>query len=194
LLGGAFAVCAAPCIGVVLGSVLVLASDSRTVVRGAVLLAIYSAGLGLGFVLIGVAFAQAMNAFRWLRDQYDALRIGGGVTLVALGLRSLPALYAGVLVAGVGVGAVFSAFVRAVAPLAPPDRRGGLLAAIYILTYASFSVPAVVAGAGVSAFGLEATTYAYGAAVIVLAVLTTIAVARRLRRQPVVVTAARSAE
>ena len=85
-LGGAFAVCAAPCIGVVLGSVLVLASDSDTVLRGAFLLAIYSAGLGLGFLLTGVAFANAMGAFRWLRDHYDVLRVGGGATLVALGL------------------------------------------------------------------------------------------------------------
>ena len=86
LLGGAFAVCAAPCIGVVLGSVLVLASDSETVLRGAFLLAVYSAGLGLAFLLTGVAFAQAMGAFRWLRDHYGVLRIGGGATLVVLGL------------------------------------------------------------------------------------------------------------
>jgi cytochrome c-type biogenesis protein len=86
LLGGAFAVCAAPCIGVVLGSVLVLASDSSTVLRGAFLLAVYSAGLGLGFLLAGVAFAQAMGTFRWLRDHYGVMRIAGGATLVALGL------------------------------------------------------------------------------------------------------------
>jgi cytochrome c-type biogenesis protein len=86
LLGGAFAVCAAPCIGVVLGSVLVLASDSETALRGALLLAVYSAGLGTGFVLAGIAFARAMSAFRWLRSHYDLMRIAGGVTLVALGL------------------------------------------------------------------------------------------------------------
>jgi cytochrome c-type biogenesis protein len=56
------------------------------VLRGAFLLAVYSVGLGLGFLLAGVAFAQAMGAFRWLRDHYGLLRIGGGATLVALGL------------------------------------------------------------------------------------------------------------
>ncbi len=86
LLGGAFAVCAAPCIGVVLGSVLVLASDSDTVLKGAFLLAVYSAGLGFAFLLAGVAFAHAMAAFRWVRDHYLLLRVIGGVTLVALGL------------------------------------------------------------------------------------------------------------
>ena len=86
LLGAAFAVCAAPCIGTVLASILVLAGDTSSVVRGAVLLAAYSAGLGLAFLLAAVAFTQAMGAFRWLRDHYNVIRIAGGLTLVALGL------------------------------------------------------------------------------------------------------------
>ena len=86
LLGAAFAVCAAPCIGTVLASILVLAGDASTVARGAVLLAAYSAGLGFAFLLAGVAFTQAMAAFRWLRDHYVVIRAAGGVTLVALGL------------------------------------------------------------------------------------------------------------
>jgi cytochrome c-type biogenesis protein len=86
LLGAAFAVCAAPCIGTVLASILVLAGDTSSVLRGAVLLAAYSAGLGLAFLLAAVAFTQAMGAFRWLRDHYVVLRVSGGLTLVALGL------------------------------------------------------------------------------------------------------------
>src|SRR5437763_12725820 len=86
LLGGAFAVCAAPCIGTVLASVLVLASSTGTVARGIVLLLAYSLGLGAAFVLAGVAFAHAMRAFRWVRAHYDALRYGSGAVLVALGL------------------------------------------------------------------------------------------------------------
>lgn len=86
LLGGAFAVCAAPCIGTVLASILVLASDTSTVLRGAVLLAAYSAGLGFAFLLAAVAFTQAMGAFRWLRDHYLVIQIVGGAMLVALGL------------------------------------------------------------------------------------------------------------
>ena len=86
LLGGAFAVCAAPCIGTVLASILVLASDTSTVLRGAILLAAYSAGLGFAFLLAAVAFTQAMGAFRWLRDHYLVIQIAGGVMLVVLGL------------------------------------------------------------------------------------------------------------
>jgi cytochrome c-type biogenesis protein len=86
LLGGAFAVCAAPCIGTVLASILVLASSSGTVVRGVVLLVAYSLGLGAAFIVAGVAFAHAMRAFRWVRDHYGVVRGVSGVTLVALGL------------------------------------------------------------------------------------------------------------
>lgn len=86
LLGGAFAVAAAPCIGLVLGSILVLASDSGSVARGVVLLVVYSAGLGAAFLLAGLAFAQAMGAFRWVRDRYRAIQVAGGAVLVALGL------------------------------------------------------------------------------------------------------------
>jgi cytochrome c-type biogenesis protein len=86
LLGAAFATCAAPCIGPVLAGTLVLASDSSTVWRGAVLLAAYSAGLGAAFVVAGVFFARAMGMFRWFRDRYQALSVAGGAMLVAVGL------------------------------------------------------------------------------------------------------------
>jgi cytochrome c-type biogenesis protein len=86
LLGGAFAVCAAPCIGTVLAAVLVLASDTGTVLKGAVLLAAYALGLGFAFLLAGIAFARAMGAFRWLRDRYALIQAASGLILVALGL------------------------------------------------------------------------------------------------------------
>ncbi len=86
LLGGAFAVCAAPCIGTVLASILVLASSSGTILRGIVLLVAYSLGLGAAFIAAGVAFAHAMRIFRWTRDHYNVLRMTSGATLVVLGL------------------------------------------------------------------------------------------------------------
>jgi len=86
LLGGAFAVCAAPCIGTVLASILVLASSSGTLVRGVVLLIAYSLGLAAAFVAAGIAFAHAMRAFRWVRDHYLIVRAVSGAILVTLGL------------------------------------------------------------------------------------------------------------
>jgi cytochrome c-type biogenesis protein len=86
LLGGAFAVCAAPCIGPVLASILVLAGSSESVVQGALLLGVYSLGVAVPFVLTGALFTRAMGAFRWLRDHYRAIQVVGGAILVALGL------------------------------------------------------------------------------------------------------------
>jgi cytochrome c-type biogenesis protein len=86
LLGGAFAVCAAPCIGPVLASILALASEGQTVVEGGVLLLVYSAGLALPFLAVGLGFTRALGAFRWLRDRYGVLRVVAGALLVAVGL------------------------------------------------------------------------------------------------------------
>ena len=85
LLGGAFAVCAAPCIGPVLGSILVLAGDSETVLEGSVLLAVYALGLALPFLVAAALFAPAMGFFRSVRDHYAVIRIVSGLVLVSLG-------------------------------------------------------------------------------------------------------------
>jgi MFS family permease len=107
---------------------------------------------------------------------------GVAVTLVGVWLRSAVVLYAGSVLAGIGLGPAFSAYVRTIAPLAPPEGRGGLLGAMYLSTYLSFSVPTVIAGAAVTLYGLRDTTLAYGAAVMLLATATTVAVARRLQQ------------
>lgn len=86
LLGGAFAICAAPCIGPVLAGILVLAGSSDTVVQGGALLGVYSLGLAVPFVLAGALFTRAMGAFRWLRDHYRTIQVVGGALMVALGL------------------------------------------------------------------------------------------------------------
>jgi cytochrome c-type biogenesis protein len=85
LLGGAFAVCAAPCITPVLGSILVLAGDSDTVWEGSLLLAVYALGLAVPFLIAAALFAPAMGLFRRLRDHYAAIQTISGLVLVALG-------------------------------------------------------------------------------------------------------------
>jgi cytochrome c-type biogenesis protein len=86
VLGGAFAVCAAPCVGPFLAEAFAAASNSETVLRGSAWLAAYSAGLGAAFLLIAVFFVRGMAFFRWMRDHYRWFSIVGGTILVALGL------------------------------------------------------------------------------------------------------------
>ena len=86
LLGAAFATCAAPCVSPILASALVLATDRSTIGESAVLLFAYSLGLAIPFVGAGVVFGPAMGSFRWLRDRYRYVELGGGFVLVAIGL------------------------------------------------------------------------------------------------------------
>jgi cytochrome c-type biogenesis protein len=86
LLGAAFAVCAAPCIGPVLASVLLLAGDAGSMLRACVLLTAYSAGIAAAFLAAGVGFARAMATFRWLRDRWRVVQVVSGFVLVAFGL------------------------------------------------------------------------------------------------------------
>jgi MFS family permease len=143
-----------------------------------------------GLLIFALAGTGAAASFVLRRVEPSRLLVGGSVVVIGgvavslLGLLygSVAILYAGSIVAGVGLGAGFSAFVRVTAPLAPPDRRGALVAAIYLVTYLSFSVPTIIAGAAVTVFGLQATAYGYGTVVMALAAVTTLAVSRRLRR------------
>lgn len=86
LLGGAFAICAAPCIGPVLGSILVLAGDSDTVLEGSLLLAVYALGLAVPFLVAAALFVPAMGLFRRIRDHYAVIQLVSGAILVALGV------------------------------------------------------------------------------------------------------------
>lgn len=113
-----------------------------------------------------------------------AILVGVGVSLIAVLATSSWMLFAGSGVAGVGLGAAFSGVIRSLGPLAPPEKRGALFAALYIVIYVSISVPAIIAGIAASHYGLRDTTYVFGLAVMVLAAVTTYAMARR--REPIV--------
>jgi cytochrome c-type biogenesis protein len=86
LLGGAFAVCAAPCVGPFLAAALALAGNEGTVAQGSLLLFVYSLGLAVPFVAVGAGFTWATSVSKWLRDRYRALQIAGGLFLVTFGL------------------------------------------------------------------------------------------------------------
>jgi MFS family permease len=112
------------------------------------------------------------------------LTVGVGITLAAVGLDSLAGLYVGSVIAGVGLGPAFSGVLRSVTPLAPQNKRGALLAAIYIVVYLSFSLPTIGAGVAVSLYGLRGAAYGYGLVVMALAAMTAVLASRGTPRQP----------
>ncbi|MCT9934240.1 MFS transporter [Planotetraspora sp. A-T 1434] len=97
------------------------------------------------------------------------LATGTALTLVALAATSIPGFLLSTAVAGFGFGAAFLGAFRSLALLAGPSERAELFAAMYVVSYLAFSVPALIAGAAVRSLGLSATTAAYGSVVIVLA-------------------------
>ena len=84
--GAAFAVAWTPCIGPTLGSILSAAATQDTVGKGGILLAFYSLGLAVPFLLTAVAFTRMTTAFRWLRDHYMIITAVSGVILIAMGV------------------------------------------------------------------------------------------------------------
>jgi cytochrome c-type biogenesis protein len=85
LLGAAFATCAAPCIGPVLGATLVVGGSANAVAPAATTLLAYSLGLALPFLAAAVAFAHVMGPLRSLRNWFAAGRAVGGAVLVGTG-------------------------------------------------------------------------------------------------------------
>ena len=86
VLGAAFAFGWSPCIGVTMGAALTLAASRNTMAEGALLLAVYSLGLGVPFILAGLGVARLAGAVSWLRAHTRALNFAGGALLVIVGL------------------------------------------------------------------------------------------------------------
>ncbi len=84
--GAAFAIAWTPCIGPTLGAILSAASLSGSAGRGAFLLAVYSAGLAIPFLLTAVAFSRMTTAFAVVKRHYQAIVATGGLILIAMGV------------------------------------------------------------------------------------------------------------
>jgi len=87
--GAAFAIAWTPCIGPTLGAILTLAASSGSALRGATLLAVYSAGLAIPFVLTALAFNRMTTAFGVVKRHYWLIVSAGGAILIATGVLVL---------------------------------------------------------------------------------------------------------
>jgi cytochrome c-type biogenesis protein len=84
--GAAFALAWTPCTGPTLGAIITAAGASHSAAHGAFLLAVYCAGLGVPFIITGLAFGTATSALAVVKRHY-ALVIGtGGAVLIAMGI------------------------------------------------------------------------------------------------------------
>jgi cytochrome c-type biogenesis protein len=84
--GMALAVGWTPCVGYVLGAILSMAASSHGAASGSFLLLVYSAGLGLPFVLAAVAFDWVSARLGVIKRHYRGIQIAAGVLLVVFGI------------------------------------------------------------------------------------------------------------
>jgi cytochrome c-type biogenesis protein len=89
VVGLAFAIAWSPCVGPTLGSILTLAAVDETPGDGALLLLVYSLGLGIPFLLTAVAFSRMTTAFAFVKRHYSAVIATGGVILIGMGILFL---------------------------------------------------------------------------------------------------------
>jgi cytochrome c-type biogenesis protein len=84
--GAAFAIAWSPCIGPTLGAILSVAAAEGSAARGALLLAVYSAGLAIPFLVTALAFSRMAAAFTVIKRHYQAIVVVGGVILIVMGV------------------------------------------------------------------------------------------------------------
>jgi cytochrome c-type biogenesis protein len=87
--GAAFAIAWTPCVGPTLGAILGLASTQQGTGEGALLLAVYSAGLAVPFLFSAIAFNAATRTFAFFKRHYAAIQAGAGVLLITMGVLVL---------------------------------------------------------------------------------------------------------
>lgn len=85
LLGIAFAFGWTPCIGPILAGILALAATRNTVAQGMFLLAVYSAGLAIPFLLTSVGLGQFLKFYGRFKRHLQAVEVGSGILLILVG-------------------------------------------------------------------------------------------------------------
>jgi cytochrome c-type biogenesis protein len=92
-LGMAFAAGWTPCIGPVLGGILAIAGTQGSAARGAFLLFVYSLGLGVPFLLVGLGVRRLMGALDFVKRNYHWFAGVSGVVMVAIGVLLVSGLW-----------------------------------------------------------------------------------------------------
>jgi cytochrome c-type biogenesis protein len=88
-IGAAFALGWTPCIGPILGCILTLACSTQTVAQGALLLTVYSLGLGIPFIILGLAWGAIMPLWKSINRYLGIISIVSGALLIVVGILML---------------------------------------------------------------------------------------------------------
>jgi Major Facilitator Superfamily len=108
--------------------------------------------------------------------------VGVAIVVAGIGFELLPLVWLGGAVGGFGFGASFSGTLRLLGPFAQPHQRAELFAAVFLVAYLSFGLPAVILGQLVAPFGLLPTVIGFGVVTLAAAVVGILAQVRLARR------------
>jgi cytochrome c-type biogenesis protein len=86
LIGLVFAIGWTPCVGLILGPILGLAANAATLRQGVLLLLIYSLGLGIPFLLLGLGMDRFSLLLKRLKPHLGKIEIATGVMMIAMGV------------------------------------------------------------------------------------------------------------
>ncbi|SDH27984.1 cytochrome c-type biogenesis protein [Alteribacillus persepolensis] len=86
LFGLLFAAGWSPCVGLVLGSILTMASQSETMTAGMLMLFVYSIGMGIPFLIVALFFSKSLHKLKHFHKWMPRLQKTGGVVMVIMGL------------------------------------------------------------------------------------------------------------
>ena len=156
-----------------------LAGSGSAVLGGLALFILAAAGA------VTVLVLRAVPARLMMLLGMTTLMAGMGITLLAIAISSVGVFLAGTAVAGVGFGAGFQGAIRTVVPLAAAHERAGVLSALFVVSYLALGLPGVIAGyVVVHGGGLLTSAREYAIAVMILAALAILGLARRSRPEP----------
>lgn len=82
-----------PCVGPLLGSILLLSAESNSIMQGSILLSVYALGLTLPFILSGLYFPTVLDAYQAHRQTFHRISVAAGIFLVAFGVLLLMGQY-----------------------------------------------------------------------------------------------------
>ena len=143
---------------------------------GGLALFVLAASAGLAVLVLQHREPRTMMTFG-----ASLLAAGAGVVVWSLSHHSIGVFFAGTCIAGMGFGTGFQGAVRSVVPLAAPHERAGVLSIVFVASYLSMGVPAIVAGALVARHGnILGIGKGFGIAVMTLALAAVLAAGLRL--------------
>ncbi len=112
-----------------------------------------------------------------------AIIVGSALLLAGVAEHSLALFTLGVFPAGAGFGAGFQGGLRTIVAKAEPHQRAGVISLVYVISYLSLGLPAILAGTLVVHSSLPQVSEELGAGVILLAAFTAAGLARSLRQE-----------